>query len=212
MKNEMKLIIDKLIQNKSFTSESLIEYLHENSLLISEFKDEVIKDAKNEKHELIINYILNQAPKNKKELFDEVCKIHRKPFLTHRLSLSRIVIINEEIFLYILKNDIRFFPKGPEQTSVDRIEDGLHNYISILYPNSFPKNKKLRKKEIYDALINLEEISNPSLIRTTKLKPGTGSGLRRRKRYSLTDDGFNEVVNIISLAICDQLENVRRQI
>ena len=212
MKNEIKHIIDKLIQDNSFTSESLIEFLLENPLLIREFKDEIIKDVKNEKHDLITNYILNQSRDNKEELFNEICKIHRKPFLTHRLSLSRVVIINEEIFLHILKNDIRFFPKGPEYTSVDRIEEELYNYIGTLYPNSFPKNKKLRKKEIYDALVNLEEISNPPLIRTTKLKPGTGSGLRRRKRYSLTDDGFNEVVNIISLVICDQLENVSRQI
>ena len=51
--------------------------------------------------------------------------------------------------------------------------------------------------EIYDALMILEDETIPSLITTTKLRPGTGTGKRRRKRYCLTDEGFHEIIPIL---------------
>ena len=212
MKNELEYIIDQLLNNDSFTYESLRNYFHNNPDIIQDFKEEILKDEKSRNHELIVNYILKQSYQNRKEIFDEICKIHRKPFLTHRMSLSRVIIANEEILLHILKNDKRFFNKGPEQTSVDIIEESLGMYLNALYPGCFSKHKKLRKKEIYDALANLEDALDPPLITTARLRPGTGTGKRRRKRYCLTDDGFNEIITIVSLVIRDQLENFRLQI
>lgn len=212
MKNELEYVIDQLLHNESFNYESLRNYFQNHPDLIHEFKEEIVRDEESENHELIVQYVLKQSYQNRKELFDEICKIYRKPFLTHRLSLSRVIIANEEIFLHILKHDKRFFHKGPERTSVDVIEEHLGMYINTLYPNCYSKHKRLRKKEIYDALAALEDTSDPPLITTTKLLPGTGTGGRRRKRYCLTDDGFNEIIFIISLVIRDQLENVHIQI
>ncbi len=58
----------------------------------------------------------------------------------------------------------------------------------------------------------LEDESNPPLITTTKLRPGTGAGKRRRKRYCLTDDGFHEIVPIVITVLRDELENLSMQI
>jgi len=212
MKKELEYVIDKLVHYESFTYDSLINSFTKHSDLILKFKDEIIKDEKSENHDLIIKYILKQSKENKKEIFEDICKIYRKPFITHRISLSRIIIANAETFLHILKNDKRFFINGPEKTSVDIIEDELGLFLSTLYPNCFSKHKKLRKKETYNALVTLEDISDPPLIITTKLRPGTGFGSRRRKRYCLTDYGLNEIIPIISLVIRDELEKVRVQI
>jgi len=212
MENELEYVIDQLIHNESFNYESLIKHFQNYPDLIRKFKEEIIRDEKNDNHELIVQYILKQSYQNRKELFDEICKIYRKPFLTHRISLSRVIIANEEIFLHILKHDKRFFQKGPERTSVDVIEEQIGMYINTLYPNCYSKRNRLRKKEIYDALAMLEDTSDPPLITTTKLRPGTGTGGRRRKRYCLTDEGFNEILPIISLVIRDQLENESKQI
>ena len=212
MKTDIEYVIEQLIHNDLFTFDSLLKSFKESLPLITDLEKKISQVEKKENYDLIIQYILKQSERDKKEIFEEICKLHRTPFLTHKQSLSRIVIINEEVFLHILKNDKRFFLKGPLQTSVDVIEEQLDRYLGTFYPNCFGKKKKIRKKEIYDALINLEDISNPHLITTTKLHPGTGAGKRRRKRYCLTDDGLYEAIPFISLAIRDQLENFRYQI
>jgi len=70
----------------------------------------------------------------------------------------------------------------------------------------------VRKKEIYDALMILEDESQPPLITTTRLRPGTGTGKRRRKRYCLTDDGFHEIIPIMLIVLRDELDNLWNQI
>lgn len=212
MKKDLEYLINQLLKNPSFNYESLNEYLKNHPELIRDFKEEIIKDEQNENHELIKQFILIQSSENRKEIFDEICKIYRKPFITHKSSLSRVVIANEEIFLHILRNDKRFFKDGPENTSVDSIEEKIGVYLNTLYPNSFSKQKSIRKKEIYDALANLEDTSDPPLITTAKLRPGTGTGTRRRKRYCLSDEGINQIIPIISLVIRDQLDDFRLQI
>jgi len=209
---DIDYVIDQLLNNKSFTYTSLESILEKSLELIVELKEQIVKDEKSENHELFLSYISIQSDVNRREIFDEICKIYRKPFLTHKLSLSRTVIASEEIYLHIVKNDKRFFNNGPEQTSVDVIEEKLGLYLGTLYSNCFSKNNQLRKKEIYDALVTLEETTDPPLITTTKLRPGTGSGKRRRKRYCLTENGFNEIIPIISIVVRDQLENLRVQI
>lgn len=149
---------------------------------------------------------------NRKEIFEEICKIYRKPFLIHRASLSRVLIVNQEAFLHIIKNDKRFFKHGPENTSVNVIEESLQNCLRTFFPMYFTKEKNVRKKEIYDALMILEDESNPPLITTTRLLPGTGTGKRRRKRYCLTDDGFHEIIPIMLTVLRDELENLKNQI
>jgi hypothetical protein len=205
-------IIDQLFHNSSFTSESLLEYFKKNPNAIGKFKELIEKDEQNEHHELITQYILKKPTQDRTELLEEVCKIHRKPFLTHKLSLSRVIIANEEIFLHILRNDKRFFIAGPAFTSVDVIEEQLASIFNTFYPDCFSKEKMIRKKEIYDAIVALEDEVNPPLITTTKLHPGTGSGKRRRKRYCLSDDGFNQMISFLLLVIRDELENVQKQI
>jgi hypothetical protein len=212
MNKYKKQIINELINNDSFTSNSLFNHLQNNPEDIHELKKILSIDSQSEQHRLIINYIKKHHIENRKEIFDEICKIYRKPFLIHRTSLSRILIVNQEIFLHIVKNDKRFFKDGPERTSVDVIEKSLNNYLSTFFPNYFTKDKKVRKKEIYDALMILEDETNPSLITTTKLKPGTGTGKRRRKRYCLTDDGLHELIPIILIVIIDELDNLLNQI
>ncbi len=212
MKEDLEYLKNQLLTNPSFNNESFIEYLKNHPELIKEFKEEIIKDEETHNHELIKQFILKQSYENRKEIFDEICKIYRKPFITHKLSLSRVVIANQEIFLHILRNDKRFFKDGPENTSVDAIEEKISEYLNTLYPSSFSKQKSIRKKEIYDALVNLEDTSNPPLITTTRLRPGTGTGSRRRKRYCLTDDGLDQIIPIISLVIRDQLDDFRLQI
>ncbi|MCJ7572081.1 MAG: hypothetical protein MUO82_09435 [Candidatus Thermoplasmatota archaeon] len=212
MEEDFQYIINKFLNNPSFTSESLLEYLRKNPIAISAFKELIEKDEQNESHELIVQYILKKPLQERKELLEEVCKIHRKPFLTHRSSLSRVVIANEEVFLHILRNDKRFFIVGPEFTSVDVIEEQLTSIFNTFYPFSFSKEKMIRKKEIYDAMVTLEDNVNPPLITTTKLHPGTGTGKRRRKRYCLSDSGFNQITTFLSLVIRDELDNVQKQI
>ncbi len=212
MEEDFQYIINKFLNNPSFTSESLLEYLRKNPTAIGTLKELIEKDEQNENHELIVQYISKKPIQERKELLEEVCKIHRRPFLTHRSSLSRVFIANEEVFLYILRNDKRFFIAGPEFTSVDVIEEHLTSIFNTLYPFSFTKEKMIRKKEIYDAMVTLEDEVNPPLITTTKLHPGTGTGKRRRKRYSLSDSGLNQIITFLSLVIRDELENVQKQI
>jgi len=212
MKEDLKYIIDQIINNEQYTFDSCKEFFHNKPDLISDFKNEICKDELSENHDLIKQYILLHSNIYRVEIFDELCMIHRKPFLTHKNSLSRVLIANEEIFLHIIKNDKRFFKEGPEKTSVDKIEEKLCSFLSTFYPNFFPKDKKIRKKEIYDALEILEDKVNPPLITTTRLKPGTGFGQRKRKRYCLTEEGFDEIVPFLSLVIRDQLEDLRKQI
>ncbi len=205
-------VIQELLQNASFSYESFSQHLKNNPDEINELKNALMKDSRSEQHPLILNYINIQPTENKKELLEEVCKIYRKPFLTHRSSLSRVLIVNQEVFLHIIKNDRRFFRDGPERTSVNVIEETLHSYLGTFFPAYFTKEKNVRKKEIYDALMTLEDASEPSLITTTKLRPGTGTGKRRRKRYCLTDDGFHEILPIIVTVLRDELENLQTQI
>jgi hypothetical protein len=205
-------VIHELLQNASFSYESFYHHLKNNTEEINELKNAIMKDSHSEQHPLIINYINIQPMENKKELLEEVCKIYRKPFLTHRSSLSRVLIVNQEVFLHIIKNDRRFFRDGPERTSVNVIEETLHSYLGTFFPAYFTKEKNVRKKEIYDALMTLEDASEPSLITTTKLRPGTGTGKRRRKRYCLTDDGFHEILSIVVTVLRDELENLQIQI
>lgn len=205
-------VIDQILHNESYSFESLYQHLTDNPSEITDFKKALVLDAESEKHELIIKYIQKQPLEKRNELFQEICKIYRKPFLTHRTSLSRVLIVNQEVFLHIIKNDKRFFLDGPERTSVNVIEETLHQYLSTFFPKYFTKKKNVRKKEIYDALMILEDESNPPLITTTKLRPGTGAGKRRRKRYCLTDDGFHEIVPIVITVLRDELENLSMQI
>ncbi len=205
-------VIDQILHNESYSFESLYQHLKDNPSEITVFKKALVLDAESEKHELIIKYIQKQPLENRKELFEEICKIYRKPFLTHRNSLSRVLIVNQEVFLHIIKNDKRFFLDGPERTSVNVIEETLHHYLSTFFPKYFTQEKNVRKKEIYDALMILEDESNPPLITTTKLRPGTGAGKRRRKRYCLTDDGFHEIIPIVITVLRDELENLSMQI
>jgi len=212
MKEKPIYIVNELLYNESYTFDSLHNHLSNNPDDIDELKKALSLDAQTEHHHLIIKYIQKQPIENRKELFEELCKIYRKPFLTHRTSLSRVIIINQEVFLHIIKNDKRFFRDGPERTSVNVIEESLCNHLGIFFPHYFTKEKRIRKKEIYDALMNLEDNSNPPLITTTRLKPGTGTGKRRRKRYCLTDDGFHEIIPIVMILLRDELENLCKQI
>ena len=119
MEENLQNLINKFLSDSSFTHESLLAYFKTNPNAIKDFKEYIEKDEQSENHELIIKYVLQKPIEERNEILEEVCKIHRKPFITHRLSLSRVVIANEEIFLYILRNDKRFFIRGPECTSVD---------------------------------------------------------------------------------------------
>jgi len=190
MEENLEYLINKFLNDSSFTHDSLLSYFKSKPNAIKDFKEHIEKDEQNENHELIIQYISKKPIEERKEILEEVSKIHRKPFITHGLSLSRVVIANEEIFLYILRNDKRFFIRGPEYTSVDIIEEKLSSILNTFYPTCFSKEKKIRKKEIYDAIVWLEDELNPPLIKITKLRPGTGSGKRRRKRYCLSENGF----------------------
>lgn len=205
-------VVDQILHNESYSFDSLYQHFKDNPNEIVDFKKALALDAENEKHELIIKYIQKQPCENRKEIFEEISKIYRKPFLTHRTSLSRVLIVNQEVFIHIIKNDKRFFLDGPERTSVNVIEENLHQYLSAFFPRYFTKEKNVRKKEIYDALMILEDESNPPLITTTKLRPGTGTGKRRRKRYCLTDDGFHEIIPIVITVLRDELENLLIQI
>jgi hypothetical protein len=212
MKEQPIYIVNELLNNDNFTFDSLCTHLNNNPDNINKLKKALILDAQTEHHHLIIKYIQKQPLEKRKELFEEICKIYRKPFLTHRTSLSRILIVNQEVFLHIIKNDIRFFRDGPERTSVDVIEESLYNFLGVFFPYYFTKDKNVRKKEIYDALMNLEDEFDPPLITTTRIRPGTGRGKRRRKRYCLTDDGFHEIIPIVIILLRDELENLRNQI
>jgi hypothetical protein len=212
MKEQVDYIINKILHDDAYTFNSIANYLEDNTNIIHELKNAISMDMQSEQHILITRYIQKHPGENRKEIFEEICKIYRKPFLIHRTSLSRVLIVNQEVFLHIVKNDVRFFRDGPERTSVNVIEEKLDSYLGSLFPDYFNKDKKVRKKEIYDALMNLEDDTDPSLITTTKLKPGTGSGRRRRKRYCLTDDGFHEIIPIIIIVLRDELENLRNQI
>jgi len=204
--------ISEMIQSKDYSFESILNHLKSDPDEITKLKKALILDANNERHKLIINYINKQPIEYKKEIFEEICKIYRKPFLTHRSSLSRVLIVHQEVFLHIIKNDKRFFTDGPERTSVNVIEKSLQSYLGTFFPEYFSKQKNVRKKEIYDALMALEDDSEHPLIRTTRLRPGTGSGKRRRKRYSLTEEGFHEIIPIMLIVIRDELENLWNQI
>jgi hypothetical protein len=212
LREQIPYFIDELLHNESYTVESLHHHLKNNPGDIHELKKALGQDAQNEHHTLIINYIQKQPLEHKKEIFEELCKIYRKPFLTHRSSLSRVLIVNQEVFLHIIKNDKRFFRDGPERTSVNVIEETLQTYLGTYFPAYFSKEKNVRKKEIYDALMTLEDNADPPLIRTTKLRPGTGTGERRRKRYCLTDDGFHEILPLVLTVLRDELENLLLQI
>ena len=212
MKEQPIYVIDEILHNESYTFDSLYSHLKNNPDDIHELKKALTLDAQKEYHNLIIKYIQKLPLENRKELFEEICKIYRKPFLTHHTSLSRVLIVNQEVFLYIIKNDKRFFRDGPERTSVNVIEESFHNYLGAFFPDYFTKKKNVRKKEIYDALMILEDESDPSLITTTRLRPGTGTGKRRRKRYCLTDDGFHEIIPIVLTVLRDELENLWNQI
>lgn len=212
LREQVPYFIDELLHNESYTVESLHRHLKNNPDDIHELKKALGQDAQNEHHTLIINYIQKQPIEHKKEIFEEICKIYRKPFLTHRSSLSRVLIVNQEVFLHIIKNDKRFFRDGPERTSVNVIEETLQTYVGTYFPAYFSKEKNVRKKEIYDALMTLEDNTDPPLISTTKLRPGTGTGKRRRKRYCLTDDGFHEILPLVLNVLRDELENLLLQI
>ncbi len=212
MVDDVQKIIDQNFHNLSFSSESLLNYFRNNPAALLIFKKCIEKDEQNESHDLIVQYISKKPVEERRELLEEVCKIHRKPFLTYRASLSRVMIANEEVFLYILRNDKRFFTTGPEFTSVDVMEQQLSNILNTFYPSCFSKEKKIRRKEIYDATVILEDEITPPLISTTKLHPGTGSGKRRRKRYCLSDNGLNQMISFLSLVIRDELEDLQNQI
>jgi hypothetical protein len=212
MNDDLQKIVDKFINNSSYTYESLLLYLKKNPNSIKSFKEYIVKDEKNVNHDLIVQYISKKPISERNELLEEVCKIHRKPFLTHKLSLSRVVIAREEIFLYILRNDKRFFIRGPEYTSIDVVEGKLSSIFNTFYPSCFSIEKMIRKKEIYDAVVWLEDEVKPPLITITKLHPGTGSGKRRRKRYCLSDNGINQIISFLSFVIRDELENLQKQI
>lgn len=212
MTDQQLVFISDMIHKKEYSFEKLLFFLNNNPEHISKLKKALVLDAQNEQHNLIIDYVNKQPVEFRKEIFEEICKIYRKPFLTHRASLSRVLIVHQEVFLQIIKNDKRFFIGGPERTSVNMIEESLKAYLGSFFPEYFSKKKNVRKKEIYDALMALEDESDPPLIKTTRLKPGTGSGKRRRKRYCLTDDGFHEIIPILLMVIRDELENLWNQI
>jgi hypothetical protein len=212
MYNQSKYVINEILHNNDYTFEKLCNYFKKNIEEIHYLKKALNFDSKSEDHNLTINYIKKHTKENREELFDEICKIYRKPFILHNSSLSRVLIVNQEVFLHIVKNDKRFFKDGPERTSANIIENSLNIILGTFYPNYFPKEKRVRKKEIYDALMLLEDETDPPLIATTKLRPGTGTGKRRRKRYCLTDDGFHEIIPIITLILIDELENLFYQI
>ncbi len=212
MIKQTSYIIEELLHNESYTFDSLLSHLRDCPNDIHTLKKALTLDAQRDHHPLIVNYIKKQPLENRKELFEEICKLYRKPFLTHRTSLSRVLIVNQEVFLHIIKNDKRFFRHGPERTSANVIEEAIHSYIGTFFPEYFTKEKNVRKKEIYDALMILEDTTNPPLITTTKLLPGTGAGKRRRKRYCLTDDGFHEIIPIVLTVVRDELENLWNQI
>lgn len=212
MKERSAYIIDQLLHNDTYTFDALFRHLKNNPEDIQELKKALILDARQEPHTLILHYVIMQPLENRKEIFEEICKIYRKPFLTHRTSLSRVLIVHQEVFLHIIKNDRRFFKDGPERTSVNVIEESLQGYLGAFFPDYFSKEKQVRKKEIYDALMVLEDESDPPLITTTRLRPGTGSGERRRKRYCLTDEGFHEILPIFLTVLRDELENLFEQI
>jgi len=212
MKEHSIYIIDELIHNENYTFESLLLHLKENTKDIEHLKNALVNDAQSDQHDLIKKYIKKQSLENRKEIFEEICKIYRKPFLTHRTSLSRVLIVNQEVFLHIIKNDVLFFRDGPERTSVNIIEEALDSSLGVFFPYYFSKDNKVRKKEIYDALRTLEDETDPPLITTTRFKPGTGTGKRRRKRYCLTEQGFEEIIPIVLIVIRDELDNLRNQI
>ena len=212
MKEHSQFIIDELLQNETYTYESLFLHLKETPEDIDHLKSALVEDAQSDHHDLIINYITKQPIENRKELFEEISKIYRKPFLTHRTSLSRVLIVNQEVLLHIIKNDVLFFRDGPERTSVNIIEEALNTNLGAFFPHYFSKENKVRKKEIYDALRTLEDETDPPLITTTRFKPGTGTGKRRRKRYCLTEKGFEEIIPIVLIVLRDELDNLRNQI
>ena len=107
MKEQPIYIVNELLNNESYTFDSLHNHLNNNPDDINELKKALSLDARTEHHYLIIKYIQKQPIENRKELFEEICKIYRKPFLTHRTSLSRVIIINQEVFLHIIKNRSR---------------------------------------------------------------------------------------------------------
>lgn len=212
MTDQQLYLVNKMLDSDEYTFESFIDYLKDNPNDIDKLKKALIEDAKSEDHLLIKKYITKQPVEYRKEIFEEICKIYRKPFLTHRTSLSRVLIVNQEVFLHIIKNDKRFFRDGPERTSVNVIEESLITYLPTFFPHYFTKEKNVRKKEIYDALMILEDESQPPLITTTRLRPGTGTGKRRRKRYCLTEDGFHEIIPIMLIVLRDELDNLWNQI
>jgi hypothetical protein len=211
MKEQTRYIINQLLNSETYSFDEFKTYLVHNPNQIKILKQAIVDDENNHQHQLILRYITFQPRIQRRELIDEVCKIYRKPFLTHRSSLSRVLIVNQEVFLHIIKNDVRFFIDGPERTSVNIIEESLNQYLGTFYPQCFSKDNKVRKKEIYDALRILEDESIPQLITTTRLKPGTGMGKRRRKRYCMTNDGFQEILPLISIVIRDELEHILYQ-
>lgn len=212
MTDQQLYLVNKMLRSDEYTFESFIDYLKDNPNDIDKLKKALIEDAKSEEHLLITSYITKQPVDYRKEIFEEICKIYRRPFLTHRTSLSRVLIVNQEVFLHIIKNDKRFFRDGPERTSVNVVEESLKTYLPTFFPHYFTKEKNVRKKEIYDALMILEDESQPPLITTTRLRPGTGTGKRRRKRYCLTDDGFHEIIPIMLIVFRDELDNLWNQI
>lgn len=212
MTDQQLYLVKKMLHSEEYTFESFINYLKDNPNDIDKLKKALIRDAKSNQHSLITCYITKQPVDYRKEIFEEICKIYRKPFITHQMSLSRVLIVNQEVFLHIIRNDKRFFKHGPERTSVNVIENSLKTYLTTFFPQYFTKEKNVRKKEIYDALMVLEDKSQPSLITTTRLRPGTGTGKRRRKRYCLTEDGFHEIIPIMLIVLRDELDNLWNQI
>ena len=59
MKKDLQYVVDQLIHNEKFNYDSLINFFQNNSDLIHDFKEEIIKDEDNINHDLIISYILN---------------------------------------------------------------------------------------------------------------------------------------------------------
>ena len=95
MTDQQFYLVNKMLHRDEYTFESFIDYLKDNPNDIDKLKKALIEDAKSEDHLLITSYITKQPIEYRKEIFEEICKIYRRPFLTHRTSLSRVLIVNQ---------------------------------------------------------------------------------------------------------------------
>ncbi len=80
MKEQPIYVIDEILHNESYTFDSLYSHLKNNPDDIHELKKALTLDAQKEYHNLIIKYIQKLPLENRKELFEEICKIYKGIF------------------------------------------------------------------------------------------------------------------------------------